>query len=137
MVAIEASPDTARRLDEALALNHIDNVRVVRAAAAEHEGAPPFYRAAWNDAEDSTVPAEGKQPAGEVRAAPLPALLTDDELRRARVVKIDVEGGELGVLQGPRPAAGAVRPDAEIAVEAHPEMLAAQGASLSDLAADE
>jgi hypothetical protein len=26
VVAIEASPDTARRLDEALALNHIDNV---------------------------------------------------------------------------------------------------------------
>jgi len=134
VVAIEASPDTARRLEEALALNQIDNVRVVQAAAAEHEGTLPFYRAAWNDAEDSTVPAEGKQAAGEVPAAPLPALLSDDELRRARVIKIDVEGGELGVLRGLRPAAGALRPDAQIAVETHPEMLAAQGASLSDLA---
>jgi hypothetical protein len=94
----------------------------------------PFYRAAWNDAEDSTVPAEGKQLSGEVRAVPLPALLTDDELRRARVIKIDVEGGELGVLRGLQPVLGALRPDAEIAVETHPDMLAAQAASLSDLA---
>ena len=134
VVAVEASPDTARRLEEALALNHVDNVRVVQAAAAAHEGTLPIYRAVWNDAEDSTVPAAGKQPAGEVRAGPLPALLTDDELRRARVIKIDVEGAELDVLRGLQPALGALRRDAEIAVETHPDKLAAQGASESDLA---
>lgn len=133
VVAVEASPDTARRLEETLAWNRVGNVRVVQAAAAADEGALPFYRAPWNDAEDSTVPGEGKELVGEVPALPLPVLLTETELRRARVIKIDVEGGELGVLRGLLPAAESLRPDAEIALEAHAEMLAAQGSSLSEL----
>ena len=133
VVAVEPSPVTAHRLDETLRRNGVRNVRVVLAAAAAEEGAVPFYRAPWNDAEDSTVPQEGSELIGEVRALPLPALLTETELRRVRVIKVDVEGGELGVLRGLGPAAGALRPDAEIAVEAHPDMLATQGAALPDL----
>ncbi len=133
VVAVEASPATARRLEENLARNQVQNVRVVRVAAAAEEGAVPFYRAPWNDAEDSTVPREGTELMGEVRALPLPELLTEDELRRARVIKVDVEGGELGVLRGLAPAAAALPSNAQIAVEAHPNMLAPQGASLSDL----
>jgi FkbM family methyltransferase len=133
VVAVEAAPETVRRLQENLARNRAGDVRVVQAAAAAREGRIPFYRAPWNDAESSTVPREGTEPAGEVPALPLPRLLSDTELQRARVIKVDVEGGELAVLEGLRPAAGRLRPDAEIVVEAHRDMLAAQGASLSDL----
>jgi FkbM family methyltransferase len=133
VVAVEASAVTAGRLRESLAQNGVRNVRVVNVAAAAEAGAVPFYRAPWDQAEDSTVPGNGKQLVGEVRALPLHALLAEPELRRARVIKVDVEGGELGVLRGLRPALAALRPDAEIAVEAHPDILASQGVSLCDL----
>jgi FkbM family methyltransferase len=132
VVAVEASPSTAHRLLDNIARNRVQNVRVVQAAAVAEHGAVPFYRAS-NDAENSTVPRRGVEPAGEVRALPLPDLLTETELRRTRVIKIDVEGGELAVLRGLRPAAEALRGDAVIAVEAHHHMLAVQGATLSDL----
>jgi FkbM family methyltransferase len=133
VVAVEASPATARRLEESLRLNRAANVRVVKAAAAAHEGSVPFYRAPWNDAESTTVPREGHEFEAEVRAIPLPQLLSEGELRRARIIKIDVEGGELGVLAGLAPAAERLRPDAEIVVEAHADQLAAQGSSVPDL----
>jgi FkbM family methyltransferase len=133
VVAVEASAVTAGRLRESLAHNRVRNVRVVQAAVAAEAGAVPFYRAPWDQAEDSTVPGKDKELVGEVRALPLHALLTPPELRRARVIKVDVEGGELGVLRGLRPALAALRPDAEIAVEAHPDILASQGGSLCDL----
>ena len=133
VVAVEASPATADRLRENVARNGLRNVRVVQAVAAAESGAVPFYRAPWNDAEDSTVRRTGTELVGELRALPLHALLTESELRRTRVIKVDVEGGELGVLRGLRPALEALRPDAQIAVEVHPYMLAAQGASVCDL----
>jgi FkbM family methyltransferase len=135
VVAVEASPSTTRRLERTVARNGVENVRVVCAAAAAERGSIPFYRAPWNDAEDSTVPGGGVERVGEVEALPLPELLTELELRRARLIKIDVEGGELDVLRGLAPAAEALRPDAEIIVEAHADKLAAQGASVSDLIA--
>lgn len=39
----------------------------------------PFYRAPWDQAEDSTVPGKGKELVGEVRALRLHALLTEPE----------------------------------------------------------
>jgi FkbM family methyltransferase len=133
VVAVEASDATARRLEESLRLNRATNVRIVKAAATALEGSIPFYRAPWNDAESTTVPTEGHELEAEVRAAPLPRLLGGEELARARIIKIDVEGGELGVLAGLAPAAGRLRPDAEIVVEAHADQLAAQGSSAGDL----
>jgi FkbM family methyltransferase len=133
VVAIEASPENARRLEENLERNNVRNVRIIRAAAAAEAGAVRLYRAPWNDAEDSIVPNGGKDAAVDVPAGTLASLLSDDELGRARVIKIDVEGGELGVLRGLAPVAAQLRADAEIAVEAHPDVLAAQGAGVSDL----
>jgi FkbM family methyltransferase len=135
VVAVEASAATSGRLEENLRLNRADNVRVVHAAAAAREGSIAFYRAPWNDAESTTVPTERHELEAEVRAAPLPRLLGEEELRRARIIKIDVEGGELGVLAGLAPAADRLRPDAEIVVEAHADQLAAQGSSARDLIA--
>lgn len=134
VVAVEASPAAARRLKENLARNGVSNVRVVEAAAAAEEGRLTFYRAAWNDAESSIVAAGGRTVEGEVPAAPLARLLSEDELARTRVIKVDVEGGELGVLQGLAPVAGLLHRDAQVVVEAHPDMLALQGATVSDLA---
>ena len=133
VVAVEASATTVRRLERNLARNRFSNVRIVHAVAGANDGRVPFYRAPWNDAESTTVPTQKHEPEGDVPAAPLPRLLTVEELARVRVIKIDVEGGELGVVEGLLPAIGALRDDAELAIEVHPAALARQGASVAEL----
>ena len=68
-----------------------------------------------------------------VRSAPLDALLSAEQLRSCRVLKVDVEGGEWAVLQG---AAGLLR-DApatlEVVVELTPKWLELQGTTVREL----
>ena len=135
VVALEPSPAVFRRLRANLALNDASNVRAVCVAAGAQEGAVPFYRATWNDAESSTVALQGLEPDGTVRAAPLHRLLTDQELARTRLIKVDVEGGEVDVIAGLLPALERLRLDAELVVEVHPHLIAEQGKSVADLLA--
>jgi hypothetical protein len=47
----------------------------------------------------TTVPVEGREIVGRVKASQIDAVLTADELRRVKLIKIDVEGGELAILR--------------------------------------
>jgi FkbM family methyltransferase len=104
VVAVEAVPETAEELRTNVRLNRASNIRVVEAAAWHesdtlqlHVGdemsgtatADHTWARRWNLAR--TIKAE---------AAPLDALLSRDEVARARVIKIDVEGAELSVIRG-------------------------------------
>jgi FkbM family methyltransferase len=68
-----------------------------------------------------------------VRSAPLDALLSEAQVRTARVLKLDVEGGEWAVLQG----AAALLRDApatlEVVVEVTPKWLELQGTTVRGL----
>ena len=68
-----------------------------------------------------------------VRSAPLDALLSEAQVRTARVLKVDVEGGEWAVLQG----AAALLRDApatlEVVVEVTPKWLQLQGTTVRGL----
>ena len=68
-----------------------------------------------------------------VRSAPLDALLSEAQVRTARVLKVDVEGGEWAVLQG----AAALLRDApatlEVVVEVTPKWLELQGTTVRGL----
>ena len=78
-----------------------------------------------------------------VAKAPLDALLSESQLCRVRVVKIDVEGGEMAVLRGMERlltgggggggGAGGARPDLEIVVEISPRWLKLQSSSAAEL----
>lgn len=68
-------------------------------------------------------------------ARPLPDLLDTAEIATVRVIKIDVEGAEGSVVRGLAPMLGALRPDAEIAVEVAPERMARLGDRVDDLLA--
>ena len=75
-----------------------------------------------------------------VARAPLDALLSESQLRRARVVKIDVEGGEMAVLRGMQrllagggDGGGCARRDLEIVVEISPRWLKLQSSSAAAL----
>jgi FkbM family methyltransferase len=134
-VAIEALPTTFERLEENLASNGCGNVRAVNLAAAEREGTLRVFRGPDSHTGLATVVEDfGYEYERDVAAAPLSSVLEDDELTRARVIKIDVEGAELGVSTGLRAALARTRPDLEIVIEMHPSPLGQQGHRPQDVA---
>jgi FkbM family methyltransferase len=119
VVAIEAAPWIHARLDQHVAMNRLQNVRTVAAAAAATTGVIKLYAGnAGNIGKTSTVAGPGT--CTDVPAQPLAEILHPNELAKARIIKIDVEGAELEVLRGLAPALPALRHDAEITMEISP-----------------
>jgi FkbM family methyltransferase len=121
VVAIEASPTICRQLEGGVERNRLSNVRIVNAVVAADHGRQMVYLGPDTHTGLTTVRGQAYMtPESEIRAAPLGSLLTIDELRRARLIKIDVEGHEDAVIAGLAPHLGETRDDLEIAVELHP-----------------
>lgn len=120
VVSIEASRYIADRLEANIARNRFENVRVVVAAVgraageveielgpAEHMGTTKVH----------AVDASSTSTAERVRCDVLTRLLTDEETRTARVVKIDVEGAEYDVVAGLGPELDRFSDQCEFVVE--------------------
>ncbi|AXL89698.1 FkbM family methyltransferase [Streptomyces sp. CB09001] len=137
VVAIEASPDVHRRLVENVRLNALGNIRALNAAVSDRPRTLTFALASSrNTGANSIVPYDGPvESSFRTEARPLPELLDPAEIATARVIKIDVEGAEGSVVRGLAPMLGALRPDAEIAVEVAPERMARLGDRVDDLLA--
>lgn len=135
VVAIEASPDFHATLMENLHANACGNVRSVNTAVSHTTECLTFYlEQSTNLGATSIVPpASRPQSSFKMTARPLPAILTDDELRSARIVKIDVEGAEASVVQGLRPALGRLRADAELVIEVCPRRLVSQNRRVDEI----
>ena len=127
VVAIEAAPQTAALLAENV--RGRSNVRTISAAAwdancsldfyvGEHVSAQAAVDRDWTERWNSG----SRITPVTVAAAPLSEMLTDDELKRTRMVKIDVEGAEAAVLRGLLPAIDGLRDDALIVCEVTPEL---------------
>lgn len=121
VVAIEASPATFAALDANVRRNGAVNVRAIRLAAWDRETTlslryvPDEEFSGGASVVRSVGPVEADVPAG-----PLATVLAGNELMRARLVKIDVEGAEAEVLAGLRPAFDRLPPDVEFVVETLP-----------------
>jgi FkbM family methyltransferase len=122
VVAIEASPAVFALLGETIGLNGIgESLRAVNKAAAGKPGAIAVYAGPdHNIGLTTTVQGRGFEEQAFVEALPLDDLLTSDELRTARLIKIDVEGGEADVLAGMKRILARCRKDAEILIEVSP-----------------
>ena len=122
VVAIEASRSVYRDLLETLAINGSPrNVRPVNVAAAERAKILTVYSGpAQNTGLTTTVASRGFAHEGTIEALPLGDILTADETRSARLVKIDVEGGEPAVIAGMTEFVQRCRSDVEILVELSP-----------------
>ncbi|KKC25755.1 FkbM family methyltransferase [Sphingomonas sp. SRS2] len=92
IVAVEAIPEKAERLRA-----KFPGVRVECCALAEREGTARFFIDLDRSGYSSLAKGEGRQREIEVPLRTLDGLIADG---RADVIKIDVEGAELGVLRG-------------------------------------
>jgi FkbM family methyltransferase len=122
VVAIEASPVIFDRLLETLRANGSPaNVRPIQKALAETVGVLDLFAGpTHNIGLTTTVQRRGMRQLATVESAPLADLLDADEIGRARFIKIDVEGGEIGALAGVIPCLDRLPYDVQIAVELSP-----------------
>ncbi|HET6857229.1 MAG TPA: FkbM family methyltransferase [Streptomyces sp.] len=135
VVAIEASPVFHDAVLRNARLNACRNVRAVNAAVSDSEKLLTFTLASsHNMGANSIVPYDGPaESTFEIEAYPLTAVLSAAEITQARVIKIDVEGAEGGVVRGMAPMLDRLRPDAEITVEVTPARMAQLGDSVGEL----
>lgn len=123
VVAVEPLPTTFAQLQENLRRNGLGNVRAVEVAAtAERRTVDLFGGEAHNSGTTSTLAGEGLRSLGSVPGVPLSELLADDEVETARVVKIDVEGGEPDALRGLLAALDRMPDDIELVIELTPDL---------------
>jgi len=135
VVAIEASPQFHKALASNVRANACTNVRTVNTAVSDAAGRLTFYLEDSGNLGATTI----VRPHGPVEssfamdAQPLPEILTPQELTRARLIKIDVEGTEGAVVRGLAPVLDRLRPDVELVIEVNPRRLAEQGQSVDDV----
>jgi len=130
VVAIEPSPSIHEELQANLSLNERPNMRAVAVAASDCSGVATIFRAGnANRGSSSLLASRGFDVESEVPTLPLADILTETEIRTARIMKIDVEGHEASVVDGLLPALPSTRADLELLIEISPEELVEQGTS--------
>jgi FkbM family methyltransferase len=100
VIAFEPHPDTAARLRANLERNGIGNVEIIQSAVGAAAGTVTF-----NESADATLSSASLVPRNLVRSFEVPLTTVDIAWAAAgkpkiSALKIDVEGGELAVLQG-------------------------------------
>lgn len=100
VVAIEASPTTFDLLKKNFALDgNSGNIRAINIAVSDRCGTLDLFEISkWNIGATTTLAGRGGRRVASVEAMPLTDILTPDELSRVRLIKIDVEGAETGIL---------------------------------------
>lgn len=129
VTAVEASPEIANKLRHNLDLNALDNVRIIEAAASAEPGEVDIVP---GPAENTGLTHVSRHdPLSGTTAIPadtLANLLTDEEISRARLVKVDVEGAEYDVVAGLAPALVKFPQTCEFVIEVGPDRASEDGA---------
>jgi FkbM family methyltransferase len=100
VIAVEALPELAATVHRHAERNGADNIRVVNAAAVDSARDVPVYEApATNIGMTTTRQDRGFAQSAIVQGLPITDMLTDDELSRVSLIKIDIEGGEAPVVR--------------------------------------
>ncbi len=120
VVAIEAMPAIFQHLAAHVAANSLVNTRLINEAAVG-PGEPREAFMYWGDAGNvgsSGLVRQATQPQSvKVAAGSLRRILTPEELRRARLIKVDVEGVEARTIRGLELERGDFDPRLELIVE--------------------
>ncbi len=133
VVSVEASPEIFASLAANLTRNG-SNIRALNFAASDQPGRLELFAGDDGNCGSSTIAgAPGATAKFEVEAAPLDTLLAPDEIAKARLIKVDVEGAEAAVVAGMRSLLTQGRSDREFIVEIHPDRLARLGRTVDDV----
>lgn len=103
VVAVEAMPAIFQHLAAHVAANALTNARLINEAAVgpgEPSEALLYWGGAGNIGSTGMIQRTAQTEAVKVAARPLAQMLTPEECRRARLIKIDVEGVEARTLRG-------------------------------------
>lgn len=136
VIAIEASPSVFELLVGNVQRNSAHQIKTLNVAAASEVGRVQLYCGQdCNCGATSIVPEGNETVIAEVEAAPLAKLIDIDIWNNARLVKIDVEGAEAGVVRGLGSLIGNGRADREFLIELHPQQLLQLGNSVEEVLA--
>lgn len=103
VVALEPDPVSRLYLEQTIARNHPERVVVHAAAATAIAEQRTLFASAANRGDNRLTPHDHADEEIAVRGVPLDDLLTGDNLpERHLFLKIDVQGGEGGVIEGAR-----------------------------------
>jgi FkbM family methyltransferase len=114
--AFEPSPGSYERLVANVRLNRLDNVTAHELAVGDERGTVRLYEPDGQNSGLATLSAELATKGGavprevDVRLAPISDVVSEADLRRVRVVKVDVEWHELDVLRSLAPVFDLGRP---------------------------
>jgi FkbM family methyltransferase len=112
VVAFEAAPDNAEAIRVNAALNGFTNIEVIAKAVSDRSGVGQLQ--VVDDQSWSKLAEYGEHPNTEkvmdVELVSIDQLIADGAIRPPTVVKIDVEGAELAVLEGMRSTIAAYQP---------------------------
>ena len=97
--AFEPLPETFSRLQNNLAFNEFSNVHPIPLALSDRCGVETFHINPQNEGE-STLLARGNSASCKVNVSTLDTCFAEGFSQRPRLMKLDVEGVELRVLQG-------------------------------------
>jgi FkbM family methyltransferase len=125
-------------LEENIRMNAFDNVEVLNAAVADRrKSVQVFAGNAENIGQSTTIASTattmGQKVEAEIEAYPLDALVGIDRLRRARLIKVDIEGAEAELFDGMRALLPSFGEDTEWIFELAPQALQQQGRSVEEI----
>lgn len=138
IVSIEGMPRTCDVLKANFQLNRIRNGRIVPMAVWDGVGNIEMFGPCTGvvgtaSAIKSSAEKWDYKSKVMVPCAPLSSILTTEEIKAARIVKIDVEGAEWRVVSGMSELMKNGRDDLEIVLEVNPDSLRLEGQSCQDL----
>ena len=122
VVAIEAAPWIAEELHKNVVRNGQEEIiRLVTMAVSDRQTVLDLFAGPVNNIGlTTTVAGRGFQKRATIEAAPLGSILSPEEIKHARIIKIDVEGAEVAVLDGMLPMIDSLAQDVDILIELSP-----------------
>ncbi|MFJ9381447.1 FkbM family methyltransferase [Streptomyces sp. NPDC101455] len=137
VISIEASPAFHQALTSAARDNGCHNIRSANTAVSATAETLTFYLEHSTNLGGTTAALRPRtvESSFQMDALPLPQVLQGDELDRARVIKVDVEGAEASLMHGLAPALDRLRDDAELVIEVTPRLLSKQGQDVEEVLA--
>jgi FkbM family methyltransferase len=99
VIAIEAAPSVFRLLQDNLALNRSENVQTMNIAASDRHGnVELFSQSSKRLGEITMVASRNFDSIGTIACAPLTDIIPGSLFGRVRLIKMDIEGGEIAVM---------------------------------------